>query len=202
MFLPAIPKRCRPKTTEVSFLFTLAWVALLIGTCTGEPCTEQTRYGIVACRSDDTVQCLTQYGVCIGNEFSSRNSNHLRDVGIGAVVSAIGAHAPHIDGIEYLEFRIVDGNVDMVPLWEDAHRFISAQLEAHPDRLVLVHCAAGVSRSSAIIIYHLMMRHGLTYDRAFAELSAVRPVVRPNTRFESDLRKLQLANRIDPHEEL
>jgi protein-tyrosine phosphatase len=48
---------------------------------------------------------------------------------------------------------------------------------------VLVHCAAGVSRSATIIIAYLMSRCGISYGQALAHVKARRPIVNPNEGF-------------------
>lgn len=45
--------------------------------------------------------------------------------------------------------------------------------------VVVVHCAAGISRSSSTIIAHLM-GHGLTWDEAESEVRAARPIIMPH----------------------
>jgi predicted protein tyrosine phosphatase len=48
---------------------------------------------------------------------------------------------------------------------------------------VLVHCHAGVSRSSTIVLLHLMINTGLPLHEAYSQLKAARPVVSPNRGF-------------------
>ena len=62
------------------------------------------------------------------------------------------------------------------------------QVLRRPGR-VLVHCNAGVSRSSSIVI-HYLLTHGLvdSYDNALAVVRKVRPVAQPNEGFEAQLR--------------
>lgn len=48
---------------------------------------------------------------------------------------------------------------------------------------VLVHCHAGISRSSTIVLLHLMINNGLTLSEAWAHLKHARPVVNPNHGF-------------------
>ncbi len=47
----------------------------------------------------------------------------------------------------------------------------------------LVHCMAGVSRSSSICLAYLMKYHRLTLKQAYYFLKAKRPVIRPNPGF-------------------
>ncbi|KAM9365498.1 dual specificity protein phosphatase 19-like [Pholidichthys leucotaenia] len=55
------------------------------------------------------------------------------------------------------------------------------------DGVVLVHCNAGVSRSSSIVIGYLMLREGLSFDDAYSQTKLARPSIRPNPGFYQQL---------------
>lgn len=57
------------------------------------------------------------------------------------------------------------------------------------DGVVLVHCNAGVSRSSSVVIGYLMLRNKLPFEEAHRQVKTARPAVRPNPGF---YRQLQL----------
>lgn len=57
------------------------------------------------------------------------------------------------------------------------------------DGVVLVHCNAGVSRCSSVVIGYLMLREKLPFQEAFSLVQAARPSARPNPGFH---RQLQL----------
>jgi protein-tyrosine phosphatase len=48
---------------------------------------------------------------------------------------------------------------------------------------VLVHCNAGVSRSSTFVIAYIMKFESLDFDSAFNKVRSVRPSIRPNVSF-------------------
>eukprot|EP00347_Sterkiella_histriomuscorum_P019183 403342619 len=54
-------------------------------------------------------------------------------------------------------------------------------------RNVLVHCAAGVSRSATIVISYLMYKNQLTLDQAFEHVKECRPAICPNEGFMKQL---------------
>jgi predicted protein tyrosine phosphatase len=60
--------------------------------------------------------------------------------------------------------------------------FIDAALAADPKALVLVHCAAGRSRSASIILYYLCRTHKLSLKEAMLRLYKARSVVMINER--------------------
>ncbi|KAA8583485.1 hypothetical protein FQN60_014693 [Etheostoma spectabile] len=60
-------------------------------------------------------------------------------------------------------------------------------LQRFKDGVVLVHCNAGVSRSSSVVIGYLMMREGLLFDDAYSQVKVARPSIRPNPGFYQQL---------------
>lgn len=56
---------------------------------------------------------------------------------------------------------------------------------------ILIHCNAGVSRSSAIVIGYLILEHKLEYNDAYALVKQARPCIKPNVGFESQLVSLK-----------
>lgn len=188
--------------------FILIFLCAVFSSVHAAPRVQHTRYGIVAHPDDTTAQCLGR--VCIGNEFASRNLPHLHELGITHVVSAIGCNAYSKDEttIKCLDVKMVDSP----SFW---NRIYALQTLSHSTRAirdvlreentrVLVHCAAGVSRSSSIVIAHLLLNEEYaSYDEALQAVRAVRPVVQPNTLFEHILRQLaetRSFDEIDVHE--
>ena len=53
---------------------------------------------------------------------------------------------------------------------------------------VLVHCAAGISRSASVVVAFLMWRQGLSYEAALARVRDKRPFVLPNRGFRLQVR--------------
>lgn len=56
---------------------------------------------------------------------------------------------------------------------------------------VFVHCAAGISRSSSVVIYTLMKLHHWPYDKTFAFVKDSHPRTQPNAHFVKQLLQLQ-----------
>ena len=55
--------------------------------------------------------------------------------------------------------------------------------------VVLVHCFAGVSRSSSVVIAYLMRYHGMSYMQAYSHVKARRPWICPNYGFVNQLKR-------------
>ncbi|TSN12197.1 Dual specificity protein phosphatase 19 [Bagarius yarrelli] len=57
------------------------------------------------------------------------------------------------------------------------------------DRVVLLHCNAGVSRSASVAIAYLMAREKIPFEEAFNRVKSARPSIRPNAGFLSQLKE-------------
>lgn len=66
------------------------------------------------------------------------------------------------------------------------------------NKVVLVHCMAGISRSVTITIAYLMKYHRMSVHRAYQYLKDMRPAISPNLNFMGQLiefeRSLELGN--------
>ena len=56
----------------------------------------------------------------------------------------------------------------------------------------MVHCYQGKSRSVAIIMAYLIIKHGFSVESSLERIRLVRPLAEPNTGFLSALRALEL----------
>lgn len=93
------------------------------------------------------------------------------------------------DEIVYKKLNIRDlPSADIRQHFESCFAFIDEGREAGR---VFVHCNAGISRASTIVIGYLMSRFGLRYDEAFAKVKEVRPVICPNEGFRRQLKEYE-----------
>jgi protein-tyrosine phosphatase len=73
-----------------------------------------------------------------------------------------------------------------MPYMEIAYDFISNAMNLNEG--ILVHCMAGISRSSSAIIYYIMRNYGVDYNTALSTVKEARSIVRPNVSFQDQLR--------------
>jgi protein-tyrosine phosphatase len=103
----------------------------------------------------------------------------IRHVLVPAVTSCEVAR--HRGRVHYLQLRVPDvSEFPLLPLLPAACRWIDAALQRAgptPDRGVLVHCAAGKSRSVAVAVAYVMYRRRQTLRCAYAHVRAARPIV-------------------------
>ena len=60
-----------------------------------------------------------------------------------------------------------------------------------PRTNVLVHCAAGISRSSAMLISYLMKKYDWTFEKSWQLVKSKRPCSYPNMNFQAQLRAFE-----------
>lgn len=74
------------------------------------------------------------------------------------------------------------------PILEEGIEFIRICLDAN--RPVLVHCNAGVSRSSSVVLGYLIKECLMPFEEAFRVIKCKRPAIQPNAGFMRFLRTL------------
>lgn len=125
--------------------------------------------------------------VFIGDEDSARNLDVLKANGITRILIA-GSYlrAWHKDHFEYCQVPLHDQlEENIIRHLPEAMEFLF-QNEAKGK--VLVHCAAGVSRSGSIIIAYLMKKYKLSFDQALELAKSKSPRIHPNDSFVSQLK--------------
>lgn len=141
-------------------------------------------------------------GLYLGDAYAAHNEDFLRKYNINRIVNCareipirragwnvnfvVGEPAQGGGDIKRLHLPIDDhpqfnisqyfGVVDM---------FISDGLQKGEN--VLVHCAAGISRSATVLAAHLMAKYKITDEEALQTLRAIRPQVNPNQGFRQAL---------------
>lgn len=78
--------------------------------------------------------------------------------------------------------------VDFSPILDEAIVFIKSCIVEN--LRVLVHCNAGVSRSSTIVLGYLIRECGIPFDQAYRIVKYKRPAVQPNAGFMNFLKLL------------
>lgn len=128
-------------------------------------------------------------GVWLGGErFLSRDAwdNFAQKTGLGFVVTAGKELKGACSGVERLRVDVDDHE------GEDLFRFfagVCARLESarRNGDVVLVHCAAGISRSATLLAAWLMFRRNWSAEEAIEFLRRKRPIVNPNRGFRKQL---------------
>ena len=125
--------------------------------------------------------------VYLSNYFAAKCHAKLAAVGITHIL-VCAQELPHAlandERLTYESLKLADNPGAQLPLAQ-ALAFIASSHAA--GGRVLCHCAAGGSRSAAVVIAWLMQERSLTYDEALAAVRKQRSV-QPNMGFEAQLR--------------
>ncbi|XP_029606130.1 tyrosine-protein phosphatase vhp-1 isoform X2 [Salmo trutta] len=91
---------------------------------------------------------------------------------------------------QYLRIPIEDSlRDDLLPHIPEALRFIDGAMSSGGS--VLVHCAAGISRSPALAVAYIMYNLGMDLDHAYRFVKERRPSISPNFNFLGQLQHFQ-----------
>ncbi|CAD8113685.1 unnamed protein product [Paramecium sonneborni] len=91
--------------------------------------------------------------------------------------------------INHKTYSILDSEqANVAQFFDDSFYLIKNGLKSGS---VLVHCAAGVSRSASIVIAYLMRNKDLTYSEAFSYVKSKRFVICPNSGFQRQLKNFE-----------
>lgn len=80
-------------------------------------------------------------------------------------------------------------NENIYQYFYKAHSIISQSIKNNKN--IIVHCAAGMSRSPTLVMAYLMIENKWTYEEANNYLKSKRPHISPNIGFIKQLKQLQ-----------
>jgi protein-tyrosine phosphatase len=132
--------------------------------------------------------------IFIGNIEHASNENWLRSRGITHIVNcAIEVRNFFPGKYEYLSLGFIDyPQSSVINTIDVASRFI--EQATYRGGAVLVHCYAGVNRSSSTVIYHIMKMNNWDFSTAYHALHDIHPVANPSRVFRSQLKQLSISN--------
>ncbi|CAG8595694.1 5153_t:CDS:1 [Paraglomus brasilianum] len=104
----------------------------------------------------------------------------------------VDSRSPSFLPPKYLKIRIADmPSARISEHFDGCIKFIESAKEN--GGRVLVHCQAGVSRSTSIVIAFLMHSQRISYEQAFCIVKQKRQVVKPNAGFVRQLREFEVS---------
>ena len=130
--------------------------------------------------------------VYIGDEDSARDIGVLQELGITHILIAGSYMRAYLTNMNYKQLPLEDS------LEQNLTNYLSEAL-AYIDNAqgkVLVHCAAGISRSGSIIVAYLMKKNNTGFDTALSMARNKSSRIRPNPNFERQLRAFNTQNSI------
>ena len=123
----------------------------------------------------------------LGSLIAANDEKWLRENNITHIVSLITPQKT-FSGISYLSFDDIDDyqEQNIVSIFNPCFSFINEGIYGGGN--VLVHCYAGISRSSTIVIGYLMYQFGMSLNDSLNRVKSKRPIVFPNYGFILQLR--------------
>jgi dual specificity phosphatase 12 len=71
--------------------------------------------------------------------------------------------------------------VNLAKFFNETNKFIDEAVSENPDAKILIHCFAGISRSSTVLSANLISRQGMTCEQAIAKIRETRHQANPNS---------------------
>ncbi|KAG0143225.1 hypothetical protein CROQUDRAFT_661551 [Cronartium quercuum f. sp. fusiforme G11] len=131
----------------------------------------------------------------IGDFTASQSLDLLRQSNIRNIVAAMKQSYLLHPGFELLRVPIDDTDRTNICEWFDVvGNWIQSRLDSEDGYGVLVHCAAGVSRSTTLVAAYLMKAQNLTAEEAVFYISSKRPQVQPTEFFIHQLEMYERCN--------
>ncbi|KAK3549077.1 hypothetical protein QTP70_031201 [Hemibagrus guttatus] len=129
-------------------------------------------------------------GLYLGNIQDSENRESLSKHGITHILSVYNNAKPVLEDMTYLCIHAADAsNQNLLQHFKECICFI------HECRLnggaCLVHCLAGVSRSTTMVVAYLMSVTTYGWEECLSAVKAVRSFVGPNCGFQQQLQQFQ-----------
>ena len=122
----------------------------------------------------------------LGNSFAAGDIKDLKEKGIKKILSVMNDNPNEYnkeDGFKLKTIEIMDLNHEnIIQYFGECLNFIDG------DEKILVHCAAGTSRSATIVIAYLMWKQKMKFDEALKYVQNKRFVVCPNKGFKDQLK--------------
>ena len=127
----------------------------------------------------------------LGSIGSASNLKELQNCKITHIVCcARGIKNFFPDNFKYLNLDILDSEaVDIKKYFDESSKFIDEAIKNNGN--VLVHCHAGVSRSSTILIAYVMKYKQMKLDKVLELLRSKREKVNPNNGFIKQLKEYE-----------
>lgn len=147
-------------------------------------------YGYVVDTAPDTIPaCILPNWLYLGSQ-DAVDTKVFVDHGITHCLS-IGIDSPiRVNGVEHKFLECLDlPETNLITVLDVSDVFLEG-VSSQKSSAVLVHCNAGVSRSTSIVMGYLMRRKGMSFEDAMRLVKEKRTSCRPNDGFMRQLKEL------------
>lgn len=127
-----------------------------------------------------SISALNDYLYLSG--FGAINDVALKERGITCVINATSIASKLLPMIEYLQIPVDDNDYAPLERYFDEAADLIEKHRVNGGK-ILVHCAAGVSRSAALCLVYLVKHQKQTLKDAYIAVLQARPIISPNSGF-------------------
>lgn len=128
-------------------------------------------------------------GLYLGDISNAKDIYWLDSKGITYIVNCAKEVGSYFRTKAYLNLDLDDSPYQGISqALKDSYLFIDNALQR--GNAVLVHCYAGISRSSTIVIYYIMRKYGWSLQKAYQYVKNKRSIVQPNHGFIKQLSRV------------
>lgn len=127
-------------------------------------------------------------GIYLGNFRVASNYTILQTIGITHVLNTAIEHPNYFEnkGLIYKHLPLEDSpSEDISQFFEDSYKFIDNAIQTGGK--VLVHCHAGISRSTTILASYMIQRYSKSPREILRHIRSIRKIVNPNPGFVGQL---------------
>ncbi|XP_054856674.1 dual specificity protein phosphatase 22-A-like [Eublepharis macularius] len=129
-------------------------------------------------------------GLYLGNIRDSEDRENLAKHGITHILSVHNNASPALDDMTYLCIAASDSsNQNLLQHFKECIQFVH-ECRLHGGRC-LIHCLAGVSRSTTLLVAYLMTVTNFGWEECLAATKTVRSYVSPNFGFQQQLQEYE-----------
>jgi len=128
-------------------------------------------------------------GLYLGGVTAARDKYNLRRIGVHYILTVAEIDPFYPEEFNYKVLKVDDHDEqDLSMYFSECRAFIE---EGRKSGGILVHCAAGISRSATMVIMYVMTMQKLRMQQAFDYVCARRPIICPNSGFRSQLEEYE-----------
>jgi protein-tyrosine phosphatase len=155
------------------------------------------RIFVEPCGSNLLEECNNASKLFVGSLHAATDLKNLKDMKVTHIItvtSLLDVVIPDelVDVVEYKRFDLIDHpGADLLAILPAAIDHLDHVFLQGGSKVVLVHCASGISRSVSVCCAYFMVRTGLSFEFALRHIREFRPLASPNAGFFVQLQLLQ-----------
>ena len=130
--------------------------------------------------------------IYIGSAFNAASYNTLKNNNIGLIINVTNAITNYYDqDFIYRKYNIYDDNNESILHHSEQAYLDIVTYQDKCDNNILIHCFMGASRSASVIIYYLMKKKMMSFEKSLEYMLAKRCCVNLTPTYAKELQKIK-----------